>query len=476
MKSIVVIIGTLLSLSAWSVHVNPKGTGEVLLIPYYTVNNGLNTLVTVTNTTAQTKALKVTFRESQNGHAVLSYNVYLSEFDVWAFALAPTPSTLPGHANETSVMHLTADTSCAPLLNKPGAEFTDAGLVDGPQELTRIREGYIEIIEMGGLVGAPEAWADHGRVGVPASCQQFASAWQPGGIWHEPSGGDRHEHMVVGIGGLMADAQLIDVAQGISYAFPAVTLADFWGEGQFAHAAPDDSGLSLDAAAPYARIFDQTTVHHLAMDSGIDAVSAAITAQLTYSHYALDQVVNGQTELVFSFPTRRFYFAADSGLIFAPFDELNDSDDCAFSYYGGNVFGQVSYDREGIEDPFNGGPPRPPPPNAMCGAVFVLSMQTPENYVPGSILRPIITGSNHFLPIKTPNAAVVSSGYLLTYFAYEQLIGYHTTTGQAFQIEGLPLMALTLNRSTNAHSQPGLLAQYGGAVVPNHIIKVTEAE
>jgi hypothetical protein len=47
--------------SAQAVNVNPDGLGQVLLYPYYTTNNGNQTIVSVVNTTNQAKAVKVRF-------------------------------------------------------------------------------------------------------------------------------------------------------------------------------------------------------------------------------------------------------------------------------------------------------------------------------------------------------------------------------------------------------------------------------
>ena len=61
--------------SAQAVHISPNGTGQVLLFPYYTVRNGFSTLVSVTNTQNNTKAVKVRFLEGMNGHNYKNANV-----------------------------------------------------------------------------------------------------------------------------------------------------------------------------------------------------------------------------------------------------------------------------------------------------------------------------------------------------------------------------------------------------------------
>ncbi|MGB5098482.1 MAG: hypothetical protein WBN82_11300, partial [Porticoccaceae bacterium] len=52
--------------AAHAVHVNPDGLGQVLLYPYYTVQNNFVTAIHVVNTTDQAKAVKVRFLEGKN--------------------------------------------------------------------------------------------------------------------------------------------------------------------------------------------------------------------------------------------------------------------------------------------------------------------------------------------------------------------------------------------------------------------------
>ena len=74
---------------ASAVDLNPDGLGQVLLYPYYTVNNDQNTLLSVVNTTSVGKAVKVRFLEGYNSREVLDFNLFLSPFDVWAATVFP---------------------------------------------------------------------------------------------------------------------------------------------------------------------------------------------------------------------------------------------------------------------------------------------------------------------------------------------------------------------------------------------------
>src|SRR5262245_56734028 len=78
---------------AGAVSVNPRGTGQVLLFPYYTANGGNQTLLTLVNTTARAKALKLRFNEARNGRTVFEMNLYLAAYDTWAAAVFAAGAT-----------------------------------------------------------------------------------------------------------------------------------------------------------------------------------------------------------------------------------------------------------------------------------------------------------------------------------------------------------------------------------------------
>jgi len=90
---------------AHAVYVNPNGQGQALIYPYYTVQSGHNTYVSVVNTTSSVKVVKVRFREGKASAEVLDFNLYLSPNDVWTGAVVPSPVTTGGRI-------ITTDTSC----------------------------------------------------------------------------------------------------------------------------------------------------------------------------------------------------------------------------------------------------------------------------------------------------------------------------------------------------------------------------
>lgn len=176
--------------TAQAVNLNPDGLGEVLIYPYYTVNDGNTTLLTVVNTTSDAKAVKVRFIEGHNSREVLDFNLYLSEFDVWVAALGDGGDL--GYEDEAGVPHIVIpDTSCTvPYLYGMGVEaglefglqaflpyaYTGDNADGGPTDIARASEGYFEIIEMGTLTDDDEVAKDELKADVGSHAARIGSA------------------------------------------------------------------------------------------------------------------------------------------------------------------------------------------------------------------------------------------------------------------------------------------------------------
>ncbi len=448
-----------LSFQAAAVFVNPKGQGEVILVPYYTVNNNLNTSVNITNTKATPKAIKITLREGLNGLPVLSYNVYLGGYDTWTFVMGAIPSSIPSYEGEPSGGLLSGDQSCAPLFNKAKTEFNFEGLVDGPQTTQRTREGFIEIIEMGELQGdaAESAQAVNG---MPGNCQFFETAWQEGGLWHEASGGNSQQDLAPASGGLMAEVDIIQVGEGANYSIPVVALADFFADDAVIHAAPTDTSLSLDAAAPKATVLSDTKAHQLSFERGIDAVSAVLMAVELTNTYSFEWAVNAMSETVYTQPTRRFYLGENNQTIDPPYAEFGNCN--PRNNYRSTRVEVNAYDIDGSLT-FNISSPGYTPPACYYfigypGSVYV------QSYFDGNYsVESLISGAHNSAGLDI-NRGGDNKGYVRTRFGYSRpLPATDIETGKTVHIMGIPVIGVTLMRFTNNNAQPGILAQYGFA-------------
>ena len=95
----------LLPPQAQAVNVSQNGLGEVLLFPYYTVRNSIDTNINITNTSENTVIFKIRFREAHNSRDARDFNVVLSPYDVWNATVTLSPD---GQAARI----ITGDQSC----------------------------------------------------------------------------------------------------------------------------------------------------------------------------------------------------------------------------------------------------------------------------------------------------------------------------------------------------------------------------
>ncbi|MDL2339412.1 MAG: cell surface protein, partial [Pseudomonadota bacterium] len=71
--------------TATHLAISSDGTGHILLIPYFTVQNGNATLINLVNTDKTFgKAVKVRFRGAANSDDVFDFQVFLSPGDHWS--------------------------------------------------------------------------------------------------------------------------------------------------------------------------------------------------------------------------------------------------------------------------------------------------------------------------------------------------------------------------------------------------------
>jgi hypothetical protein len=149
-----------LAQSAHAVMLDPRGLGQALVFPYYTVNAGQDTLLTVVNTSGVGKAVKVTFREGYNGRETLSFDLFLSAHDSWVGAVSAIDGSAASGARLSSPDHSCVDYIPAFPYPFSSAAYTGgiagpggAGYAkdSGPQTIDRTREGFIEMIEIGDI-------------------------------------------------------------------------------------------------------------------------------------------------------------------------------------------------------------------------------------------------------------------------------------------------------------------------------------
>lgn len=323
--------------SAQAVNLNPDGLGQVLIYPYYTSNDGNETLMSVVNTTDSAKAVKVRFLEGYNSREVLDFNMYMSAYDVWVAAITDGGSIDPA---QEGVPHLVIpDTTCTvPYLYGDSVadglafglqeflpHFYNGDFADGgPTGISRAAEGHIELIEMGTLVnddtetakmlGSADA-ATHILVDgdqVPADCYQLVDAWTEfgdgtNGYWIDDETLDIRRNS----GGLFGGAAIINVGKGTMYSYNARAIQGFDKSADGNHFRPGNERPSLnDGDQNVATVFfgvPQDRAVELTYPRSVDAVSAVFMHEYIMNEYNIQANLNAASEWVVTFPTKNFY-------------------------------------------------------------------------------------------------------------------------------------------------------------------------
>ncbi len=332
--------------TAQAVNMNPDGLGQVLIYPYYTTNDGNQTILSVVNTTDSAKAVKIRFLEGYNSREVLDFNLYLSHHDVWVAALADSSffGAAPGvpHINivddSCTVPYLYESASTAPGLqafldiaykdNGPGFNYDDGG----PQGIARAAEGHFQIIEMGTLVGDFADYATHqltpemkdkdDNVTRPATwepmdCERLVESWTRD-LNGDPLSEDDWTFdptidMERNSGGLFGGAAIVNPENGTMYSYNAQAIQGFDKnmDGNTLHEEPGTTDPSLNSGDQFtAWVFfgvPQNRAVPLQYLRGVDAVSALFMHENLMNEYTTNAEIDAATEWVISFPTKHFY-------------------------------------------------------------------------------------------------------------------------------------------------------------------------
>ena len=135
--------------SATALAPSTSGVGNVLLVPYFTTQNGNATLLSIVNSdTVNGKAVKVRFRGAANSDDVFDFQIYLSPSDVWTANVSQAASGLSmlatGDASCTLPSATTLNTTPFVTNRLPAVSST----FTAAQQASWTREGYVEIFNM----------------------------------------------------------------------------------------------------------------------------------------------------------------------------------------------------------------------------------------------------------------------------------------------------------------------------------------
>ena len=438
-------------------NLNPDGTGQALIYPYYTVNNDLNTLLSVVNTHDEVKAIKVRFLEGDGGATVLDFNLYLAPFDVWTAATAVT--------SEGDAVLTTTDSSCAPFLSNPEDFFyNDFTLPVTPISKDIEREGHFEIIEMGVVTDPVLALAATHVNGTPVNCAALGTAWLPGGQWSiEPTDG-----IGAATGGLFGHALIVDVAEGTAVSYRADTIDNFYAQGDFLHTDPGALEPSMASAHPRSLIIDSGKAIESTWTTGQDAISALFMRDQIINEYVLGSGINAKTEWVVTFPTKSFYVTDTEPR--APFNSVLPA-----THYHNPSNGACEtliltyYDREHQTIDTTGSlPGLIPGQYKTCWNSNVVQMYNPRIGQPPEAVSPILGSTN----VEGINTNPYEAGLAVLEFTEAQPL---TDANNLYTYQGYPVTGFAVQTYTNTNAQPGLLAQYGALFNHTYRVFITSA-
>lgn len=449
--------------AAQAVNVNPDGLGQVLIYPYYTVRDKVpgapfSTLLTVVNSQASAKAVKVRFLEGKNSQEVLDFNLFLSKKDVWTAAVLQTADGAGVGSYDKSCTVPTVGSSVdAPVVH----DFVNYLLDDavGDDSLDRTREGYAEIIEMGTIDPDSDTYkAITHKAGVPTCDPEALTDSEVSSAIAAPSGG------------LFGDLTLINVLAGEDYTADAVALDNFRNAGSYdppGSILPDLTQVNPPTSVVVANnAFYQSTWNF----NPIDAISALFMHDHVYNTFVLDSNTKSGTDWVLTFPTKRYYYDSD-GYVNYLFQRNIDANG------GCDDVGLTVYDREESTSVPQVGfsPPRPGKTNTLCWEANVLTFNSSQ--VLGSKNnRNVVTAYQNGwadMNFALPSGTRGETG------AFAHVLGNFNTSitpvgGQAFgsdvSYQGLPVIGFAVQSYNNGTigSPDGvslIQSQYGGNFV-----------
>ncbi len=437
---------SLLASSAFGMTINPNGTGQVLIFPYYTVNKSQQTLITVSNPTTAAKAVEVLFRESYNGKVVYAIDVFLAPHQTWAsglFALADVNEPSNGVGIPVNLDVCSEPQVYVPLAQmNPGptydtfsdAAFTGANVDGGPTDDSREREGFIEVFELAEIHGttATTVWPNTST----ENCVELAPPTIP-------------SDFTAPTGGLLGNVAVIDVAQGTFFAFEPKAIDGFRVQpilppaNETLEMGGDDTSDTVSAS-----IVDHGSIRKLTFDRsfGIDAASALFMTDALYGELDETQAIGANTDWVLTFPTKQYYVDPQLGGAAPPFAFVfGDPTDPGHGSYVQSFYGLYAHDGTSLNScGFSGCPISPP---------FIEFQTQVISFAAQQAITSAVLGSAVVTPALAPNG---SASATLSFS------GELDASNEGDVLHGVPVFGVQAIDYVNSNVSAGVLANYSG--------------
>ncbi len=171
-------LGAMSGVASAAMTINNGGLGNITVVPYYSAQNGNNTLLSITNTdTVNGKVVKVRFRGAEWSDDVFDFQVFLSPGDVWVGAVVKNGSVANLDASGDNTCTLPSTVGQA-----AGNNFISSRLWDNPA--TGTLEGYAEVITMADI--PPQITTGAAATVIASNVQGLAAGTYPAGVYPNP--------------------------------------------------------------------------------------------------------------------------------------------------------------------------------------------------------------------------------------------------------------------------------------------------
>lgn len=449
------------ALPAAAVHVNPQGAGQVLLFPYYTVNDQQQTVLSIVNTTGRAKIVEVSFREAFNGRSVLRMDVVLSPRDTWT-ATVFEQEYLGARVPALFVR----DESCTvPLryewegmaVNPSFRVFRQFDYYDGlsgdggPVGDARLREGYFHVVERAELTGDLAGAARVRACEVFANLREIAANSQVS----SPGGGLRGNFAVINVG----EGTLLGGSATAIEAFSTTPLLSETADPRTfdALAAVNDGGSPITAQLFVNGRFAELT---FPPERAVDALSAVLMTEHVSGDVTREARLGSSTDWVITAPTKRFHTDATRARSqLAPFASLFNTANPAGSC---SPFVPRLYDREGqatvlVPESTHPSAPRLLPQFALCHVTDTVSFQPDRGA--DELASPVL-GSWVNTHVGDPRTTVEAGSLTLTLGSDGERHSFLPPGLAGPGLRGLPVIGFEATRYINGNVTPGVLANY----------------
>lgn len=440
-----------------AMYLNPRGSGQLLLFPYFTVNAGQVTLLNLVNGGDRAKIVQVLVREGVNNRRLQTLDVVLAPRDSWTATLYA--------ANDNGVAVLrSSDGSCtvpdksawqaagdAFDLSLSTAAYTGANADGGPTDALRAREGSIQVIERAQLNGA---LANAAAGGSAARCGTFSTI--------DPASAD----LLPPGGGLYGNFAIVNVAAGTILGGNATAIEGFSSYKLIGANLPAElltQGFGTLFPTPASDAVVSLGTRTTTLSYGGAFVTNAITALLMTDSLQADitreDAIGSDTEWVITAPTKHLHAdPANRVTQLAPFAKAFNADGSGDAC---TQFLPLAYDRSGRAvklqaEAVPGGAPVHPEQH-LCFGTDVLYFANR----PASGTSPIL-GSRLGSRLWNP-ATPFESGQVQIVLGSREFFPRRTFLPSGSvgpRLRGLPVIGFQAVRYINGNVLPGVLANY----------------